>query len=124
MPKIFTSHAEETYEDVELRALGVAAKLRRSGLVHRGRVTFEAADSAGYVTVLLALMPAGASIVLLDHRQQESVSRRIAGRCRSRLKITDAETTGSAGTQELGSVTVEELVLRADRRAQGHSEVR
>lgn len=117
MPKIFTSHSEETYEDVELRALGVAAELRRRGLGTGDRVTFKAANSAGYVTVLLALMHAGASIVLLDHQQQESVSRRIAGRCRSRLEITDAETTGSAGTQELGSVTVEELTAAAETAA-------
>ncbi|MEU4178582.1 hypothetical protein [Streptomyces sp. NPDC026589] len=64
--------------------------------------------------MLLALTPAGASIVLLDHQQQESVSRRIAGRCRSRLEITDAATTGSAGTRELGSVTIEELTAAAE----------
>ncbi|MEW2068781.1 class I adenylate-forming enzyme family protein [Streptomyces sp. NPDC007346] len=112
MPKLFTSHSEETYEDVERRALGVAAELRRRGLVTGDRVTFKAANSAGYVTVLLALMHAGASIVLLDHQQQESVSRRIAAQSRSRLEITDAETAGSA-TPELGSVTVEELTAAA-----------
>ncbi|MFH9394272.1 hypothetical protein [Streptomyces sp. NPDC017413] len=46
MPKIFTSHSEETYEEIELRARGVAAELRRRGLLSGDRLTSKAATPA------------------------------------------------------------------------------
>ncbi len=104
--KLFTPDSETTYEEVERQALAVAGALRARGISTGDRVTLKAGNSGGYVTVLLALMHTGASIVLLDDQQQPAVTEQVVGVTRSRLTVVD-DTTATSGR---AVVTVAELL--------------
>ncbi|MCK2244941.1 MULTISPECIES: aldehyde dehydrogenase family protein [unclassified Crossiella] len=69
--------------EVEQDALRVAAALRARGLCPGNRVILKADNSAGYVTVLLALVHLDISIVLVDHRQTPEETARITAFARA-----------------------------------------
>ncbi|MCO1579998.1 aldehyde dehydrogenase family protein [Crossiella sp. SN42] len=69
--------------EVEQDALRVAAALRARGLCPGSRVILKADNSAGYVTVLLALVHLDTSIVLVDHRQTPEETARITAFARA-----------------------------------------
>lgn len=92
MAKVCGVDTVRTLVDLERDAARIAAELGERGLCHGDRVLFKAQNSVGYVTVLLALMHAGASIVLLDHNELPEVTERLIGQAGVVLCVTDEDT--------------------------------
>lgn len=86
---LFAPDSAESLTAVEARAVTVAAVLRGRGVEPGDRVLLKAGNSAGYVTVLLALMHAGASIVLVDHGEQAEQTSRICRLAGVRVSVVD-----------------------------------
>ncbi|EWC64007.1 Long-chain-fatty-acid--CoA ligase [Actinokineospora spheciospongiae] len=86
---VFGAESAQTWPEVERQALRVVAVLRERGLAPGDRVVFKAGNSAAWVTVLLALMHAEASVLLVDHREQAAETRRMAQRAGARLVVAD-----------------------------------
>ncbi|SES41682.1 class I adenylate-forming enzyme family protein [Lentzea albida] len=115
MAKICGADTVRTLEDLEQDAVRIAAELGERGL-HRGdRVLFKAQNSVGYVTVLLALMHAGASIVLLDHNEPAEVTERVIGQARVVLCVADEDAV--VPETAVAVLTIYQLQLAAAGRA-------
>ena len=93
MAKICGVDTVRPLEELERDAVRIAAELAERGLRRGDRVLFKAQNSVGYVTVMLALMHAGASIVLLDHNELPEVTERLIGQAGAGLCVTDEDTT-------------------------------
>ncbi|WP_433789729.1 class I adenylate-forming enzyme family protein [Actinoplanes sp. CA-252034] len=86
---VFAPDSAQSLHDLERTAARVAAVLAGHG-VHPGtRVILKADNSAAWVTVLLALAHAGASIVLVDHQDKADETTRIQRLTRAALTIVD-----------------------------------
>ncbi len=74
---LYGPDSAQTLGEVERDATAVAAQLQGLGVTRGTRVLYRAENSPAYVTVLLALMHAGASIVLADHLENTDGTVRI-----------------------------------------------
>lgn len=104
---------EETLSLLELesRARGVALGLNERGVGPGDRVLLKAENSIGYVTVMLGLIQAGASIVLVDHLDRPEETTRIARQARAVLQILDTVAPGPGSTP---AVSIRQVLESAD----------
>ncbi|GCB44641.1 long-chain-fatty-acid--CoA ligase [Streptomyces sp. NL15-2K] len=90
---MFAPDSAQPLAELERSAVGVAEVLADLG-VHPGtRVLFKADNSTAWVTVLLGLAHAGASIVLVDHQDKAEETTRIHRLTRAALSIVDDDAT-------------------------------
>jgi acyl-CoA synthetase (AMP-forming)/AMP-acid ligase II len=102
-----------TMADVEREAVSTAQELRTRGVQVGDRVMLRAANSAAYVTALLALMHAGASVLLLDYRELPDAAARLMRQAGVKLCLVDDD--GALPSSEVPSLSVYELqALAAD----------
>ena len=120
MAKICGADTVRTLEDLEWDAVRIAAELGERGLRRGDRVLFKAQNSVGYFTVLLALMHAGASIVLLDHNEVPELTDRLMRQAGVALCVTDEDTTMPETAVPVMSIY--QLQLAAADRAEGDGE--
>ena len=74
---VFAPDSAQPLAELESIAARVAAVLAGHGVRPGSRVILKADNSAAWVTVLLALAHAGASIVLVDHQDKVAETTRI-----------------------------------------------
>ena len=86
---VFAPDSAQPLADVERTAERVAGVLAGLGVRPGTRVLFKAGNSAAWVTVLLGLARAGASIVLLDHQDKAEETTRVHRLTRAELAIVD-----------------------------------
>ena len=67
---VFAPDSAQSLAELERSAAGVAGVLADLGVRPGTRVLFKADNSTAWVTVLLGLARAGASIVLVDHQDK------------------------------------------------------
>lgn len=89
--KILSTHSVQGFDELRRRAICVADVLVERGVCPGDRVALKAANSTGFVTVLLALVHTGASVVLFDPQQPPHESARAAERARPQLVVLDQE---------------------------------
>ncbi|MFK3983770.1 class I adenylate-forming enzyme family protein [Micromonospora sp. NPDC050397] len=86
---VFAPDSAQPLVELERSAAAVAGVLADLGVRPGTRVMLKADNSAAWVTVLLGLAHAGASIVLVDHQDKAEETTRIAGLTRAALSIVD-----------------------------------
>ncbi|MBP2708507.1 acyl--CoA ligase [Microbispora sp. RL4-1S] len=86
---VFAPGSAQPLAELERSAAGVARVLAGLGVRPGSRVLFKADNSADWVTVLLGLAHAGASIVLVDHQDTAEETTRIHRLTRAVLSIVD-----------------------------------
>ncbi|MEV5510681.1 class I adenylate-forming enzyme family protein [Streptomyces orinoci] len=89
--KIFAADSVRTLLEAEDEAVRVAQVLREHGIVPGDRVVLKAGNSTAWVVTLLALMHAGASIVLIDQQEHARDTREIILRTGARVVLADEE---------------------------------
>ena len=100
-PALIDLDSNQTFGDVEHLAIGVAEVLRERGVVPGARVLLKAGNSPGYVTVLFALIQAGASIVLVDHLERADETARSCRQAGVVWCVLDDESPAPAGEPSL-----------------------
>ncbi|MET9403373.1 class I adenylate-forming enzyme family protein [Kitasatospora sp. NPDC002965] len=110
---VFAPDSAQSLTDVERSAVGVAAVLADLGVRPGTRVLFKADNSAAWITVLLGLAHAGASIVLLDHQDTAEETTRIHRLTRASLTVVDGSALPPAGDR---TVLVQDLLAAAGSR--------
>ncbi len=91
--KIFAPDSVRTLAEAERTGLQVAAVLGELGIGAGDRVVLKAGNSAHYVTVLLGLIEAGASIVLVDQGDSLSRTEEICRLSGAKLSLVDDDAT-------------------------------
>ncbi|KUL26897.1 class I adenylate-forming enzyme family protein [Actinoplanes awajinensis] len=86
---VFAPDSAQPLAELERTAARVAEVLAGLGVRPGIRVLFKADNSAGWVTVLLGLARAGASIVLLDHQDKAEETTRVHRLTGAALSIVD-----------------------------------
>ncbi|MFE7559999.1 class I adenylate-forming enzyme family protein [Kitasatospora sp. NPDC057500] len=107
---VFAPGSAHSLTDLERSAVGVAGVLAGLGVRPGTRVLFKADNSTAWVTVLLALAHAGASIVLLDHQDTAEETTRIHRLTRAALSVVGSEALPPA---EGRTARVDELLAAA-----------
>ncbi|MEU8279390.1 class I adenylate-forming enzyme family protein [Microbispora bryophytorum] len=103
----------QSLAELERSAAGVAGILADHGVRPGTRVLFKADNSAAWVTVLLGLARAAASIVLVDHQDTAEETTRIHRLTRAALSIVD---DGAPPPAEGETVRVSQLLAAAASR--------
>jgi acyl-coenzyme A synthetase/AMP-(fatty) acid ligase len=111
--KLFSTDSVQTYSEFEQNALRVADVLGENGIGHGCRVMLKAGNSAGWVVTLLALMHAGASIVMVDSQERADQTRRIATQAGVKMCLVDED--APLDTDESKIFIYELLVAAANR---------
>ena len=99
--KIFGTDSVRTLDELEQDALRTANVLRERGVNPQDRVLLKAENSTGYLTVLLALMHVGTSIVLVDHKELSDTTRTIIRQAGVKTSIVDEDGYGSDDTHQI-----------------------
>ncbi|MCM4085080.1 class I adenylate-forming enzyme family protein [Paractinoplanes hotanensis] len=86
---VFAPDSAQPLTEIESTAARVAAVLAGHGVRPGSRVILKADNSAAWVTVLLGLAHAGASIVLVDHQDKAAETTRIHRLTRAVLSVVD-----------------------------------
>lgn len=107
---VYAADSVQTLAEVERTAVRVAAVLTSLGVRPGTRVLFKGDNSAAWVTVLLALAHAGASIVLVDHQDKADETTRIHRLTGAELSVVDDEAVPPA---EGRTVSPYDLLARA-----------
>ncbi|BCB84342.1 hypothetical protein Psuf_016550 [Phytohabitans suffuscus] len=110
MAMICGTDCVRTLADVERDAVRMAEELQVRGVGLGDRVLLKAENSVGYVTTLLALMHAGASILLVDHRERLETTERLVDVTGAVLCVVDDDAVPET---RVPCVTIYELQLAA-----------
>jgi acyl-CoA synthetase (AMP-forming)/AMP-acid ligase II len=110
---VFAPDSAQPLAELERSAAGVAGVLADLGVRPGTRVLFKADNSIAWVTVLLGLARAGASIVFVDHQDKAEETTRIHRLTRAALSIVDDDALPPA---EGETVYVHQLLAAAASR--------
>ncbi|WP_020494540.1 class I adenylate-forming enzyme family protein [Sciscionella marina] len=112
-PDVVTDGAE-----FEQQALRVAEALREENIGAGDRVLLKAENSLGYLTILLALMHLGASIVLVDHMEHADRTAATIASSDVTLAVVDDD---APMPPQARSVSTYEILVSAAERAPGEA---
>lgn len=112
--KLLSLHSVQASDELRKSILCTADVLAGHGVRAGDRIALKAGNSTGFVTVLLALMHVGASIVLVDPGQPAHESAGAAERAGVRLAVLDQEAQPLPGP---AAVSVLDLLAAAADRA-------
>ncbi|MGW0520238.1 class I adenylate-forming enzyme family protein [Crossiella sp. NPDC003009] len=94
LKSLLCADSVQSSEELRDRVVRIAQVLTEShGVTPGTRVLLKAENSAAFITVLLALIHAGASTVLIDPGQRAAETARAAGLAKVRLAVVDDEDT-------------------------------
>lgn len=110
LPKILAATSSASRAEFEQDSLRVARVLRERGVGLGDRVVLKAGNSAGYVSVLFALMHLGASVVMVDQQEKQEATGAIVRRAGAKLVLVDDEAPVPA---ETSPVYLYELIAAA-----------